>query len=271
MDELDALIEDSYEDDGATEEVVLEDQAETSSSDTDDEEDLEFADDDSLPLDDDESEDGEGAPEQPGVTQPTQAQQGPSVEEYQQIQAELQQRNEEFQRQQFALQQLYHQRQQEQAAAEVAAFEKKLEEMDPDDAARERLTWLAQNHQRQLSMVQQQNQMLLQERTFRMQQEEDEREKPGAIKKAIEYYGLSESAAELLEQAQTVDQLDLMAQTLKAQRQRQTEKARAQKAANVKSNPAHRSGAGGKPSPQVVSEPKSLDDLVDQMMETWVS
>lgn len=258
MDDLDRLIDDSYEEDAAagetaSHEPVVDDVDDTTSYEMEQDEP-----DSDAPVDDDESEDGEAAPDEPGVTQPIQAQPtGPSQQE-QALQIQVQ-------RQQHALQQLYAERQRQQAQAEVEALEARLAEMDPEEAGRERLAFVSRTYQQQVALAQQEAQRL----QYQLVQLEEERHRPVAVQKAIDYYKLSERDRSVLMEAVDADQLDRMAQQLQLRNQQQTQKARQQKAQNVQQNAAHRAGGGGKPSAQVQAEPTNLDELVDSMMEGW--
>jgi hypothetical protein len=151
----------------------------------------------------------------------------------------------------------------QQAQAEVDALEARLAEMDPEDAARERLEYVSRTYQSQVAMANQQSQQLL----ARMAYMEEEAARPTAVQKAIDYYKLPERSRSILMEARDAGQLDVLAQRLQQQNQSQTAKARRAKAQNLQQNPAHRAGAGGKPSVQVGKEPTTLDELVDQMTE----
>jgi hypothetical protein len=162
---------------------------------------------------------------------------------------------------------LYQERARQQAQAEVDALEARLAEMDPEDAARERLAYVSRTYQSQVQLAQQQSEML----QHRLVQLEEEAARPGAVQKAMDYYKLPERDRSLLMEAIDADQLDRLAQSLQRRNQGQTAKARQAKAQNVQQNAAHRAGAGGKPSVQVRPEPTNLDELIDSMMEdNWL-
>jgi hypothetical protein len=256
MDEIDRLIEDSFEDDDTPVEEPASLAAQEPVDDTavddapeDDEDYRGLSTDDGL-------DDGDDAPgDEPDVTQQTQEPQGPSPQEYQYLQ-------EQFNRQQYALQQLMQQQQRARAIAEMEAFEARLTEMEPDEAARARLEMVQRTYQQQINasgsaMAQMQQQL------YEMQEMQA---RPTAVQTAIDYYKLPESDRGLLMRARDADQLDELAQGLKEKYRNQTSKARKSKAA-IATNPAHRAGPGGKAVGQQLPEPTSLDELIDQMTD----
>lgn len=201
----------------------------------------------------------DAAPEEPDVTPPPPAQpSGPSTDDYRQMQERLAAQNDQLAR--------YQQWQQAQAAqAQIAALQARWAEMDPQDAHREEVQFLAQTYQAQLAQATQRLQTLEQQRIAEQEARAEAEAKPLAIQRAIAHYGLRPDDAELLETVVTAEQLDQLAQKLKATRVKQTEAARKQKAANVAANPALKGGGGGTATSAPRPAPKDIDEFVDQL------
>lgn len=157
------------------------------------------------------------------------------------------------------------QQQMARAQQQVAALRARWAEMDPADAHREELQFLASNYGVQIQQYQQQLAQIERQRQYEREQADEAAAKPAAINRAIDYYKLSKNDYAILDTAFTAEQLDALARNLKQQRIQQTAAARAQRAAQVAGNPALTGGGGGSAVIADRAKPRNIDEFVDQL------
>lgn len=158
--------------------------------------------------------------------------------------------------------------QQEQAAfqQQVAQLQAQWDKLDPDDAAKQREQFLYQTAQAEIAR---RDQELAQLRWQREQEEVARKEaenKPKVVDLIVQKFGLSEADKALLMPLPDPYSMEAVAQTVKAQRQAQTQAARDTRAQQLASSKAFApTGASG----AVASQPKTyetLDDLLTDVL-----
>jgi hypothetical protein len=158
------------------------------------------------------------------------------------------------------------QQQQEQAAfqQQVAQLQAQWDKLDPDDAAKQREQFLYQTAQAEIAR---RDQELAQLRWQREQEEVARKEaenKPKVVDLIVQKFGLSEADKALLMPLPDPYSMEAVAQTVKAQRQAQTQAARDTRAQQLASSKAFApTGASG----AVASQPKTYDTLDDLLTD----
>ncbi len=244
MDEIDALIDEvvSGEADAEVEdaeELAPDESAEDTAEDVDVDDDA----DDTEPSDDEAEPDEEGVPGSgdaaPDVTPPTPTQPtGPTPEQIQAYHEHIRLQNEQ-------LAQLREAQRIREAEEQVAALQARWADMDPDDAHREELEFVADQYQLQLQGANQAVQTMRQQQATEEFERKEAAAKPLAIQKCIKEYELKPGDADLLSVAGTAHQMVEIAGKLQARRKANTSAARKQKAENLKANPALKGGRAG--------------------------
>lgn len=156
---------------------------------------------------------------------------------------------------------------------ERETLEAKWADMDPDDAADERVKYMAQNFQKREQALQQERQ----EAINRAQQLEQQQAQQAEYAKqmqardlTIDYikneFSLTDSEVEDMSDYDDPYKMESFAKRAKARRQQQTHSARETKRKNFENNPALRSGGSGQAAVVQQKEAKDLDEFVDNLL-----
>lgn len=244
MDDIDALINEVVDGEADAkvdnaEELTPDESAEDTADDADVDDDAE----DTEPSDDELEPDEEEVPDsgdaEPDVTPPTPIQPtGPTPEQIQAYHEHIRLQNEQ-------LAELREQQRIREAEEQIAALQARWADMDPDDAHREELEFVANQYQMQLQGANQAVGTMRQQMATEEFQRKEDAAKPQAIQKCITEYGLKPGDADLLGVAGTAHQMVEIAGKLQARRKANTSAARKQKAENIRANPALKGGRAG--------------------------
>lgn len=150
-------------------------------------------------------------------------------------------------------------------------YAKKLaewDEMDPDEARREQVHYIAQQAQERQKSLQQRIAELEHEKVAAAEQQAQESARLQVIDLLASRFELTEFEVETMSDFPSPLLMEKYATRAKEQRQAQTKAAREAKRQSVASNPALKVGDNGGPAmPPARPAPKDLDELVDQLFE----
>lgn len=149
--------------------------------------------------------------------------------------------------------------------AKIQALKEKWDEMDPADAYREQLAFVAGEAETTIGTLQQQLTQLQQERAQQQELREEAEAKAAVIPMILQKYGLKDDDRDIFEEINNPVSMEKVAEKLATRRKAQTAKAREVKAEKAKTNPALKVTTPGAAAASQKPDFNDVDDMLDWM------